>query len=340
MRRCVACLFLLAGTLFLAGCGVNGFDGRKGSGVFVARLEETTGSGNELTRLTVRYLERVISEAADAEAAAVVVELDTSGGRLDYTQQMVEAISNAGDVPVIVYVAPQGAQAASAGTFIVMGSDVAAMAPQTRIGAAAPVDAFGRDIPGVLGEKVTNDAVALITGLAQEHGRNAKWAESAVREAEALNAREALERGVVEYVEPDLASVLEAADGDRVEPRGITLRTAGAAIVEKPLTFRERFGVPVYVPVAAAVLATITVVLAVFAARRMSRWRVSTGREGMIGEIGTVRRRVSSSPGGVVFVHGELWSAVTENPGETIEAGAEVEIVGFRRTSVVVRPVR
>ena len=171
------------------------------------------------------YVERVISEAEEAEAQAVVITLDTPGGGLDPTQRIVESAINAEGTPVITYVSPQGARAASAGTFVVMASDVAAMAPQTTIGAAAVVDVFGRDIPGILGEKVTNDAVALIRGLAEAHGRNEEWAEAAVREAASANAEEALEIGVVEYVEPDLETVLEAADGERVEPKGITLRT-------------------------------------------------------------------------------------------------------------------
>ena len=265
-------------------------------------------------------------------------ELDTPGGRLDFTQKIIETMSSAGELPVIVYVSPQGARAASAGTFIVMGSDVAAMAPQTRLGAAAPVDAFGRDIPGTMGEKVTNDAVALITGLASAHGRNEEWAESAVRDAEALDAGDALEMGVVEHVEPTLKAVLRAADGERVEPKGITLRTAGAAIVRKPLSFRERFGIPPWLVAVLGAALLAAIVISVLVVLRTGRARISTGREGMIGEVGTVRRRVSGSAGGMVFVHGELWSAVPEDEDALpLEAGSEVEVVGFRRTAVVVR---
>jgi len=303
--------------------------------VFVARVD------GEIDGRVAEYVGRVISDAEDANARAVAVTLDTPGGRLDSTQEMVEDISGAGEVPVITYVTPQGAQAASAGTFIVMGSDVAAMAPQTRLGAATPVDAFGQDIPGVMGEKVRNDAAALITGLAEAHGRNEAWAESAVREAAALDATDALERGVIEHIEPDLKAVLEAADGASVQPKGLTLRTAGAALVQKPPSFRERFGVPLYAIVVPLVLAALIGAGALFAIFRTRRWRVSTGREGMIGEIGTVRRTVSSPSGGMVFVHGELWRALPEDPGSPpLEPNADVEVVGFRRAFVVVRPTR
>src|ERR687893_1598476 len=266
MKRCL--VLLLGVALFLWGCGTPGVRSAA-SEIYVARLD------GQIDGRAAEYVERVISEAEEAEAQAVVITLDTPGGRLDATQKIVESASNAEGTPVITYVSPQGARAASAGTFVVMASDVAAMAPQTTIGAAALVDVFGRDIPGILGEKGTNDAVALIRGLAEAHGRNEEWAESAVREAASAHAEEALEIGVVEYVEPDLETVIEAADGERVEPKGITLRTEGATLVEKPLTFRERFGVPVYAVTIPAVFAVLAVVGLGLVVLRTSRSRVS-----------------------------------------------------------------
>lgn len=299
--------------------------------MYLARLD------GEVNGRTAGYLTRVISEAEEADARAVVIEIDTPGGRLDHTQTIVEAQINARSLPVVAYVSPQGARAVSAGTFIVMASDVAAMAPQTTIGAATPVDLFGRDLPGILGEKVTNDASSLLTGLAEAHGRNEEWAEDAVREAASANAGEALEIGVVEYVEPDLESVLEAADGKRVKPKGIVVETAEAAIVSRSPTFEERFGVPLYAVVVPAVLAVLAGAGLLLAVLRTSRWRIRTGREGMIGEIGVVRRAVEGTSGGTVFVHGELWSALPENAGETFAPDTEVEVVGFRRTALLVR---
>ena len=323
-------VLLLGVVLFLSGCGAPGVRSAAAE-IYVARLD------GQIDGRAAGYVERVISEAEGAEARAVVITLDTPGGQLDSTQRIVESASNAEGTPVITYVSPQGARAASAGTFVVMASDVAAMAPQTTIGAAAPVDVFGRDIPGILGEKVANDAIALIRGLAEAHGRNEEWAEAAVREATSAHAEEALEIGVVEYVEPDLKTVLEAADGERVEPKGITLRTEGATLVEKPPNFRERFGVPVYAVAIPAVLAVLAVVGLGLVVLRTSRWRVSTGREGLVGEVGVVRKPVTGPSGGMVFVHGELWRAFPEKAEEALTPGTEVEVVGFRRTAIVVR---
>ncbi len=300
--------------------------------MYVARVD------GEIDARAAEYVGRVISTAAEEDAAAVVIELDTPGGDLDSTRKMVQAESNADTVPVITYVTPRGARAASAGTFIVMGSDVAAMAPQTRLGAAAPVTAFGQDIPGTLGDKVENDAAAFITGLAQAHGRDEKWAESAVRDAEALDADAALEMGVVEHVEPDIQAVLRAVDGQKVEPKGLTLKTAGAALVQQRPSLGERFGAWVYVVAGLGVFSVLMLGGAVLAARGMRGLRVSTGKEGMIGEIGTVRRRIAGPSGGTVFVHGELWKAVSEKAdAPALESGIEVEIVSFRRTTIVVR---
>ncbi len=300
--------------------------------VFLAQIE------GQIDGRTAAYVERVISEAQEAETQAVVLELDTPGGSLSSTEEIVQAEGAAEDVAIIAYVSPRWAQAASAGTFVVMGSDVAAMAPQTRLGAAHPVDALGEDILGALGEKTTNDAAALMTGLASAHGRNEEWAESAVRESEAADAEEALKLGVIEHVEPDLGAVLEAVDGETIEPKGITLRTSGVTIVEKPTTFAERTGISPYVLYVAAALAALFAASVFFTYRRMRGWRVSTGREGMIGEVGVVKRPVVEGLSGLVFVHGERWRAVLAEPGEgPVNAGTEVEVVAFRGGAVVVR---
>lgn len=187
-----------------------------------------------------RYIDRGIDSAEDHDAAAVVIEINTPGGLLDSMEDIVERILSA-NVPVIVYVSPSGARAASAGTFITMASHVAAMAEATRIGAATPVDSSGQDIEGDLGNKVTNDAVALITGLAEQRGRNAEWAESAVRDAASINERQALDLHVVDLLAPDLTSLLNAVDGRPVAlPSGaVTLRTAGAPTTESDMNFVE-----------------------------------------------------------------------------------------------------
>nr|WP_228281471.1 hypothetical protein [Rubrobacter marinus] len=219
-RRLARLAVLLAFLLIGPWAGASRAQG-EGPEVFVARVE------GSIDGRTAAYVSRVVAEAEEAGAAAVVLELDTPGGSLDATQRIVRAESNAEGVPVVTYVTPRGARAASAGTFVAMGSDVAAMAPQTRLGAAHPVLATGAEIEGPLGEKVTNDAAALMVGLADAHGRDEAWAESAVRESAAVDAAEALELGVVEHVEEDLRAVLDEADGTRVEPKGLTLRTRG-----------------------------------------------------------------------------------------------------------------
>ncbi len=312
------------------GCGGSGSDSAGGE-VFVATVE------GEINNRAADYVERVISEAEAADASAVAIELDTPGGALTATESMIEAMSGADETPVIVYV-PRGGAAISAGTFIVMASDVAAMAPGTRLGAASPVTAFGGDIPGTMGEKVTNDATALITGLAESHDRNEEWAESAVRDAASENAEDAVEMEIVEHIEPDLEAVLAAADGEEVVPKDITLDTADATITPQSRTFRERFGIPLWAVVVPAVLVLFVIAGVALTAIRTSRWKIATGREGMIGEVGTVRRTVSGSGRGSVFVHGELWTAVAEDKeAPPMEPGSEVEIAAFRRTDVIVR---
>ncbi len=320
-------LFVLSALLAVGCGGAAGEDNE----VFVATVE------GEINNRAANYVERVISEAEEADASAVAIELDTPGGALTATESIIETISGASETPVVVYV-PRGGAAISAGTFIVMASDVAAMAPGTRLGAASPVTAFGSDIPGTMGEKVTNDSVALITGLAETHGRNEEWAESAVREAASENAEDALDMEIVEYIEPDLESALAAADGESLESKGITLDVADAALVQQNETFRERFGIPLWTVVLPSVLGVLAVVGIAIAAVRTRRWKIATGREGMVGEVGEVRRTVSGSKKGSVFVHGELWTAVAEDKeSPPMEPGDEVEIAAFRRSYIVVR---
>jgi membrane-bound serine protease (ClpP class) len=141
---------------------------------------------------------------------------------------------------VIVYVYPPGSRDASAGVFITMAADVAAMAPETNIGSSTPISTSGGNIPSDLKRKVVNDAVAYIRSLASEHGRNADWAEKAVRVASNLPAREALTMNVVDYVSPSLPELLDTIDGKRVEPKGIVLHTTGAQIDTATMSLWKR----------------------------------------------------------------------------------------------------
>ncbi len=183
-----------------------------------------------------RYIDRGIDMAEESDALAVVLRLDTSGGLSTSMRDVIQRIE-ASKVPVIVYVAPAGGRAASAGTFITMAGHVAAMAPNTSIGAATPIDSSGDDIEGALGRKVTNDSVAYIRGIAELRGRNADWAESAVRDAVAVTENEALALNVVDFIATSLPELLELSDGretEVVDESGrvvaTTVRTAGASV--------------------------------------------------------------------------------------------------------------
>lgn len=214
--------------------------------------EPEPGSAGEVYLLRVRtiihpvaarYLQESLAEADAAGAAALVLELDTPGGLLTSTREMSEAML-AAETPVIVYVAPSGAQAASAGFFLLMAADVAAMAPGTNTGAAHPVGGQGEDIEGTLGEKVEQDSAATIRSLAERNGRDVALAESAVVESRSFTADEALENGLVDVVAKDVDDLLVALDGRTIsKPNGkeLTLATAGATVRAVDMTGFERF---------------------------------------------------------------------------------------------------
>lgn len=187
------------------------------------------------------YLDRGIATGQEQRASAIVIELDTPGG-LDLSMRDIVQHMDAATVPIIVYVSPTGARAASAGTFITEAAALAVMAPGTNIGAASPVTSGGGDITGTEGKKVTNDAVAYIRSLAQEHGRNADWAESAVRQATSLPATDALAQNVVDIIAPDLPSLLQQADGRTVRVAGsdAVLRTADRPVYTLDKNVAER----------------------------------------------------------------------------------------------------
>lgn len=180
------------------------------------------------------YLRDGIARAERERAQAVLIEVDTPGGLLDSTREIIQAMVNS-PLPIVVFTAPQGARATSAGAFIMMAADVAAMSPGTHIGAAHPVSLGGepqRPEPKGEGqkkkaapmeEKAVSDSAAYIRALAKERGRNAAWAEKAVRESVSLTAQEALAQKVVEFVAEDRARLFERLEGRRVSKGGRTL---------------------------------------------------------------------------------------------------------------------
>jgi len=191
-----------------------------------------------------RYIDRAISAAESDGAQALIIQLDTPGG-LDTSMREIMQRMLAARVPVVVYVAPSGARAASAGLFITITGHVAAMAPSTNIGSAHPVSigSDGQTAPmdPVMTDKVVNDAVALITGVASQRGRNAQWAEKAVRESVNVTASEALDLKVVDLVADDMDDLLEKLDGRQVSLAAgtVTLHTQGAVVSWLQMSFVE-----------------------------------------------------------------------------------------------------
>ena len=199
-----------------------------------------------ITPVMARYVGHTIDKAVDRGASAVVFEMNTPGGLSSAMDDIVGDFLRS-PIPVIVYVAPTGARAASAGVFITYAAQVAAMAPGTNIGSASPVfmgaDGNLSDAGETMTRKVTNDAVAQIRNLATLHGRNADWAESAVRDAANITADEALNLDVIDVIAPDLTTLLNDIDGMTVEVDGspTVLATANARTDDVDFSIFERF---------------------------------------------------------------------------------------------------
>ena len=179
------------------------------------------------------YIEQGVAHGANGGAAAVILTLNTPGGSLDATQRIVSTLLEA-PVPTIVWVAPSGGRAASAGTFITLSAHLAYMAPGTNIGAASPVGPNGEDLTGTIGEKVKNDAIANIRSIAEARGRNVDWAISTVDKAVSSPASQAVAIGAVDGIATSLEDVRDQADGKTVEVRSepVTLELTDAAFVD------------------------------------------------------------------------------------------------------------
>jgi membrane-bound serine protease (ClpP class) len=212
-----------------------------------------------VTPILAEYIDRTISDAEASGAAAVLLQLDTPGGSVDITKQITQRMTRA-TVPVIVYVAPRGAHAASAGTFVTLAGHLAAMAPGSSIGAASPVGSEGADLPETIKAKETNVLVADIKNLAARRGDKAiAWAEKAVTEAAAITADEALALGVIDVVAQDVSDLLRQLDGRTVTVAGqeVKLQLADRPIDEIPLGAFENFLNTITNPTLAAILLTI-----------------------------------------------------------------------------------
>ena len=206
------------------------------------------GIGPAVTML----IEEGLEEARNLGDAMLVIRMNTPGGLDSATRDIIRLIL-ASDVPVMTYVAPSGARAASAGTYILYASHVAVMAPSTNLGAATPVQMGGGGLGGggededasedPMTRKVVNDSVAFIRGLAELRGRNADWAEEAVREGASITSSVAIEQNVADYIADDLRAAIDGADGRVVNlPRGsVVLESAGAELVQFEPNFMTRF---------------------------------------------------------------------------------------------------
>ncbi len=248
--------------------------------------------GGAIGVATAEYIIGGIKDAEDRNAEIIVIRMDTPGGLVSSTRDIIQAILGS-TVPVVTYISPAGARGDSAGTYILLASHVAAMAPTTHLGAATPVSLIGDDTPGLpekddeeedgesdsesasesdekkdspvpgsaMQRKIMNDAIAYIRGLAEAHGRNADWAEKAVTEAATLTATDALEMNVIDLIAVDQAELFEKIDGREVEVnnRKVTLATATLVIEKIEKTWRIKFLSTIASPEILVLLVTIGV---------------------------------------------------------------------------------
>jgi membrane-bound serine protease (ClpP class) len=228
-RLLIWCALAVAGAA-LQGAAALGQDEQR-----VAWSIELTGA---IDPATEGWLDTALQDAEDAGAELAIVRLDTPGGLVDSTREMVKEII-AAPMPVVVYVSPDGARAASAGVYITESADVAAMAPQTNIGSATPVQIGPGETGEVLGRKIENDAAAYMRALAEVHGRNGRLASETVTEARNVTAEEALRADLIDVIAADEEELLAKLDGFRVQgPKAQRLDTEGLAIEQHDMPLR------------------------------------------------------------------------------------------------------
>jgi membrane-bound serine protease (ClpP class) len=197
---------------------------------------------DEIQPISAEFIERALAEAERSHDQAVLIELDTPGGLLDSTRTIIEKVTTS-PVPVIIYVAPSGHRAASAGFFILESADIAAMAPGTNTGAAHPVTSSGGDIQGTMKEKVENDTAALMRSVTSKRGRNVEVAETAVRQSKSFTEQEALTQKLIDYVatdEQDLFKQIQGKPFKRFDGQTATLNLVGQPVRMFDMTLRQR----------------------------------------------------------------------------------------------------
>ena len=179
------------------------------------------------------FINNSIAQAEAEQAACIIIELDTPGGLAESMRLIIQDILGS-KVPVVVYVSPPGARAASAGVMITMAADIAAMAPGTNIGAAHPVGAGGKDISGKMSEKVINDMVAHAKSVAEERGRNKEWVEQAIRESVSVTETEALKENIIDLVAKDIDDLIRQLNGRKIKDKGVLTLDKAEKVVVKP----------------------------------------------------------------------------------------------------------
>jgi membrane-bound serine protease (ClpP class) len=225
----LALLFILSCYLTVSYCTPN-------SSIYLLQLNGI------INPITSQYVVSGIENAEEEGAECLILQLDTPGGLDTSMRDIIKKMLNS-TIPIVVYVSPSGGRAASAGVFITLASNIAAMAPGTNIGAAHPVVMGSEEIDEEMKAKMENDATAYIKTIAEKRGRNTRWAEKAVRESVSITEQEAIEIGVIEFIANDVEELIEIIDGVKVTTVSETriLKTKGAEIIPVKMTFKDLF---------------------------------------------------------------------------------------------------
>ena len=195
--------------------------------IYIVEVADAIGPG------IAEFIKNSIERAEEEEAACIIIELDTPGGLAESMRLIIQDILGS-QVPVVVYVSPAGARAASAGVMITMAADIAAMAPSTNIGAAHPVGAGGKDISGKMSEKVINDMVAHAQSVAEERGRNKEWVEQAIRESVSVTETEALKENIIDLIAKDTDDLIQQLKGRKIKGKGVITLDKAEKVIIKP----------------------------------------------------------------------------------------------------------
>ena len=195
--------------------------------IYIIKVSDAIGPG------VAEFVKDGIETAEKEGAACLIIELDTPGGLAESMRRIIQSILGS-KVPVVVFVSPSGARAASAGVMITMAADIAAMAPGTNIGAAHPVGAGGKDISGKMSEKVINDMVAHAKSVAEERGRNAKWVEEAIRESVSVTETEALKDNIIDLIAEDTADLIQQLNGREIKEKGVLKLDKSERVIVEP----------------------------------------------------------------------------------------------------------